>query len=154
MFEMRNRFNLQTPKNVVNQRLEMVYMRLNENKPVKEILFKFQISRPVFYKHLNRYKEYGKMGVYNLSRAPLNNGRKTPNIKTTELLNLYNKYPFFSSYELNKLVSIPPATIQRILKRKKCKKIYKSKSEKKKLLEKLKKELRQKRIQKKSQKEF
>lgn len=149
MFDMRNRFDLTTPPDMVNRRLAMIQMKLQQNKPVEKILEHYDISRPVFYKHFNRYKEYGKLGLYNLSKAPLHHGRETSSEKQEELLQLYHKHPYFSSYEFQELVSIPAKTIQKILKRKKIIKSYLPKSKKKTILEKLKKELRQKGIQKK-----
>lgn len=145
MFEMGNRFNLNTPSEIVNRRYEMIQHRIKDNVCVEEILEKYNVSRPVFYKFVNRYDEYGKLGLHNISKAPLNHGRKTPPEKENNLLAIYQKYPFFSSYELHELVSIPAKTIQRILKNKAIKKSYLPKSQKKTILQKLKMEFQQKR---------
>jgi len=149
MFEMGNRFNLNTPLEIVNHRYEMIQHRIKDSVSVEEILEKYDVSRPIFYKFFKRYNEYGKLGLHNISKAPLNHGRKTSPEKENNLLVLYQKYPFFSSYELQELVSIPAKTIQKIFKRKKMHKSYLPKSQKKTILEKLKRELEQKRKQKK-----
>ena len=145
MFEMRNRFDFSTPAEIVNHRLEMIQARIKDNIRVENILEEYNISRPVFYKFVKRYNEYGKLGLHNISKAPLNHGRKTPLEKENNLLTLYQKYPFFSSYELHELVSIPAKTIQRILRKRAIKKYYLPKSQKKTILQKLKMELQQKR---------
>ena len=148
MFEMGNRFNLSTPLEIVNHRYEMIQHRIKDDASVEEILEKYDVSRPIFYKFFKRYNEYGKLGLHNISRAPLNHGRKTSTKKENDLLTIYPKYPFFSSYELQELVSIPAKTIQKIFKRKGLPKSYLPKSQKKTILERLKRGLEQKRKQK------
>ena len=145
MFEMRNRFDFDTPPEIVDHRLEMIQVRIKDNVRVEDILEEYNLSRPVFYKFLKRYHDYGKLGLHNFSRAPLNHGRKTLQEKENSLLALCQKYPFFSSYELHELVSIPAKTIQRILRKRAIKKSYLPKSQKKTILQKLRMELQQKR---------
>jgi len=118
----------------VNHRYEMIQHRIKDSVSVEEILEKYDVSRPIFYKFFKRYNEYGKLGLHNISKAPLNHGRKTSPEKENNLLVLYQKYPFFSSYELQELVSIPAKTIQKIFKRKKMHKSYLPKSQKKTIL--------------------
>ena len=147
MFQMIN-FNAQTPEAIINHRLAMIKEREQGTK-IDSILEKFAVTRPTFYKFYNRYHQFGKVGLHNLSKAPKNHGRKTSQKEEKRLEELFIQHPYFSSYELRELTSLIPRTIQRILKRKNLQKVYKPKKEKKKLLEKLKKELQQKRRQKK-----
>ena len=149
MFDMGNRFNLNTPLEIVNHRYEMIQHRIKNNVCVEEILEKYDVSRPIFYKFVKRYNEYGKLGLHNISKAPINHGRKTPPKKENYLFDLSQKYPLFSSYELHELVSIPAKTIQRILRKRAIKKSYLPKSQKKTILERLKKEMHQRKTQKK-----
>lgn len=154
MYEMRNIFDLQTSKDIVETRFNMVQSRIKENKPIEDILSTFEISRPAYYKFYHRFMQYGKLGLHNLSRAPHNHGRKTPEREEKILLQYYSKYPFFSSYEFSEVTGLKPRTIQRIKKRKKLKKVYMPKREKKLILERLKKELLKEKREKKSKKAF
>lgn len=147
------KFNMNTPEDLVLQRFEMIQAKERGEKVVN-ILNKSNISKPLFYKFYNRYVEYGKLGLNNLSKAPHNHGRRTPIDKEEYLYQLYKKHPYFSSYELHELVGIPPSTIQRIFKRNNFVRVYKPKSEKKRILERLKKELQKEKREKKSRKEF
>ncbi len=152
MFEMGNRFNFNTPLEIVNRRYEMIQQRIKDNTSVEKILEKYDVSRPIFYKFFKRYNEYGKLGLHNISRAPLNHGRKTSPEKEYCLMSMYQKYPYFSSYELNELVPIPAKTIQKIFKREGLKKVYLPKPQKKTILERLKREIQRKTRQKYYQK--
>ena len=109
-------FNMNTPKELISQRFEMIQTKEKGNKII-EVLNRYNISRPVFYKFYNRYNEYGIKGLHDLSKAPHNHGRKTPLEKESCLYRLCRQYPFFSSYEYNELVDIPASTIQRIIKK-------------------------------------
>ena len=149
MFEMGNRFDLNTPTEVVERRLEMIHTRIKKVETVEEILNQYDVSRRIFYKFLKRYHEYGKMGLYNISRAPLRHGRETSPQKVNELVGLHQKHPYFSSYELHDIVPIPANTIQRILKKRGLEKSYMPKAQKKNILQKLKREILQRRKQKK-----
>src|SRR3989338_2065447 len=102
MYVMPN-FNMDTPMSLVSQRLEMIQLKERGENIVN-----------IFNKFYNRYKGYGKLGLYNLSKAPHNHGRKTTAKKEDLLCRLYKGYPYLSSYELHELVAIPPSTIQRI----------------------------------------
>lgn len=133
-------FNMNTPKEVISHRFEMIKAKEKGDKIV-DVLNRYNISRPVFYKFYSRYIEYGIKGLHDLSKAPHNHGRKIPFEKEVYLSILYRQYPFFSSYEYNEIVGIPPSTIQRIIKRNKFVKIYKPKGEKKLILEKLRREI-------------
>lgn len=146
-------FNMNTPKEVISHRFEMVKSKEKGDKIV-DVLNRYDISRPVFYKFYSRYTEYGIKGLHDLSKAPHKHGRKTPFEKEVYLSRLYRQYPFFSSYEYNELVDIPPSTIQRIIKRNKFVKIYKPKREKKLILEKLKRVILKEKREKKSKGEF
>jgi len=154
MYGMRNIFDLQTPKDIVETRFNMIQNRIKEDKPINDILSSFKVSRPVYYKFYHRFVEYGKLGLHNLSRAPHNHGRKTSRDKENILLQYYSKYPFFSSYEFSQFIGLNPRTIQRIKKRKNLKKTYMPKREKKLILERLKKELQKERREKRSKKDF
>lgn len=140
-------FNMNTPKEVISHRFEMVKAKEKGDK-ITDVLNRYDISRPVFYKFYGRYTEYGIKGLHDLSKAPHNHGRKTPFEKEYYLYKLYHQCPFFSSYEYNELVDIPPSTIQRIIKRNKFVKVYKPKREKKLILEKLKGKLLEKEARK------
>lgn len=142
MFEMINRFDLSTPVNMINFRLEMVQSRLKKGEPVAETLIRFGVSRRILYKFIKRFKEYGKLGLCNLSKSPLNHGRQTPHEKIKRLFEVYEEHPYFSDYELNEIVSIPRSTIQYIRKKNNLVKIYKPKKLKKKILEELKKDIK------------
>ena len=146
-------FNANTPQTLLSKRLVMIQARKNGEK-VKSILIRFNVSRPVFYKFYNRYSQYGKFGLYNLSRAPHYHGLKTPVETEEEVKKLYQKYPYFSSYEINSFTGLNPCLIQRIYKRNNLVKIYKPKKEKKRILEKLKKEFQRKRKTRNSQNPF
>lgn len=146
-------FNMNTPEDLVLQRLEMIQAKERGGKVVN-ILNKSNISKPLFYKFYNRYLKYGKLGLYNLSKAPHNHGRRTSIEKEEYLHQLYKEYPYFSSYELYELVDIPPSTIQRIFKRNNLVKVYKPKSEKKRILERLKKDLPKRKRMGRSAKKF
>lgn len=154
MYEMREVFDLQTLKEIVETRFKMVQSRIKEDKSINEILSSFKVSRPIYYKFYHRFLEYGKLGLHNLSRAPHKHGRKTPEDKEDILLQYYSKYPFFSSYEFTQLTGLNPRTIQRIKKRNNLKKAYLPKREKKLILEKLKKAILKEKREKKSKKEF
>ena len=152
MYVMPN-FNMDTPMSLVSQRLEMIQWK-ERGENIVNILNRFNVSKPLFYKFYNRYKGYGKLGLYNLSKAPHNHGRKTTAKKEDLLCRLYKGHPYLSSYELHELVAIPPSTIQRILKRNRFVKVYMPKKEKKLILAELKRELQKERKEKKSKKGF
>ena len=63
-----------------------------------------------------------------------------------ELIQLHNKYPYLSSYELSEICKLSYKTIQRIRKKNNIKKVYMPKSQKKTLLMKLKKRYQEKKI--------
>lgn len=142
MYEMRNRFDLSTPVSIINHRLKMVQAKLTQHQPVEKVLSIFDVSRPILYKFIGRFKTYGKLGLHNISKAPLNHGRQTPHEKVELLFEIHKEHPYFSSYELNEVVDIPISTIQRIHKKRNLRKVYKPKKLKKKILEKLKKDLK------------
>lgn len=146
-------FNMDTPTSLVFQRLEMIQEKKKGEK-VLNILNRFNVSKPLFYKFYNRYGEYGKLGLYDLSKAPHNHGRRTTTKKEELLYRLYEQHPYFSSYEFNEIIDIPPSTIQRIFKRNHFVKVYMPKKQKKIILERLKRELQKRRKEKKSKKEF
>lgn len=134
-----------TLESVVNQRYAMIRQYLKKDMRVKDLLIKYGITGPDFYKFLKRFKKYGEVGLQNLKR-----GRRIPVNKTSpdqevKVISFHRKYPFFSSYEMDEILSLKPRTIQRILKRYNLKKIYKPKPEKKRILERLKKEYQRKR---------
>lgn len=141
MFEMRNRFNLSTPSDIVNHRFKMVQAKLVMHQPVEEVLDMFNVSRPILYKFIGRFKTYGKLGLYNISQAPLNHGRQTPHEKVELLFEIHKEHPYFSDYELNEITNIAKSTIQRIRVKNRLIKVYKPKKLKKKILEGLKKNL-------------
>lgn len=141
MFEMRNRFNLSTPIGMVNHRSKMVQAKLVMHQPVEKVLDMFNVSRPILYKFIGRFKTYGKLGLYNISKAPLNHGRQTPHEKVKLLFDIHKEHPYFSDYELNEITNIAKSTIQRIRVKNKLIKVYKPKKLKKKILEELKKNL-------------
>lgn len=147
MFQMPN-FNVHTPEDIVEKRFSMIQEK-EEGTKVDLILNKYGFTKPTFYKFYKRYQLFGKAGLHNLSKAPLNHGTKTNKQDEKMVEDLFIQHPYFSSYELNELISINPRTIQRIIKRKNLKKVYKPKSQKKTILQKLKMELQQKRKQKK-----
>lgn len=147
MLQMPN-FNVHTPDVRVENRFSMIREREQGTK-IDSILDEYNIARPTFYKFYKRYKQFGRAGLYDLSKAPLNHGLKTKSQDEKRVEDIFTQHPYFSSYELNQLVPLNPRTIQRIIKRKNLKKVYKSKSEKKTILEKLKKELYQRKILKK-----
>ena len=136
MFTMLN-ISPNTPESVINHRLAMISER-NHGSTIDDILIKYKTTKPTFYKFYRRYQEYGKMGLHNLSKAPKKHGTKTNAEDEKSLENLFIQHPYFSSYELNQLISLNPRTIQRIIKRKNLKKVYKPKADKKKILEYLK----------------
>lgn len=147
-------FNLKTPDAIVERRLEFIQKRERGEK-VAPMLRECNLSEPTFYKFYNRYKKYGKLGLYDLSKAPKHHGRETKKERQEELFELFHEHPYFSTYELNEVINIPQRTISRLLKKKGMQKLYKPKSEKKRILETLKKErLRKRKIQKKSLKKF
>lgn len=144
-----------TLNELVDKRYSMIQCYLSKELKVYEIIQKFGVTSPDFYKYLNRFRAYGKAGLQNIKRGARVPHNKTSPITEAEVISWHKKYPSFSSYELNNLLNINARTIQRIFQRKKLKKTYKPKSEKKKLLEKLKKEIArkketQKRYQRKS----
>lgn len=144
-------FNMKTPEEVISRRKEMMNAKGNAML-IDDILGTFNISRPVFYKIYNRYQKYGELGLCNLSKAPHNHGRKTNARKEEQLYQIYHNHPYLSSYEFHELVDIPASTIQRIAKRNGFVKVYKSKSEKKTILERLKMEFVKAKKEKKSKK--
>lgn len=144
-------YNMKTPEELISRRKEMMNAKGNAML-IDDILDTFNISRPVFYKIYNRYQKYGELGLYNLSKAPHNHGRKTNAQKEEQLYQLYQNHPYFSSYEFHELLDIPASTIQRITKRNGFVKVYKPKSEKKTILERLKMEIVKERREKKSKK--
>ncbi len=134
---------------LVERRYSMIQCYLNKELRVKDILEKFNITSPDFYKYLHRFHSYGKTGLQNIKR-----GAKVPHNKINpqleeEIISLHKKHPYFSSYEINQLLKIVPKTILRVRKRNNLQKSYLPKSQKKTILERLKKELDQKRKQKK-----
>ncbi len=146
-------FDVNTSEELITQRREM--MRAKEKgEKVSSILDTYDISKPIFYKINNRYQKYGELGLYNLSKAPHNHGRRTQVEKEEQLCQLYQKHPYFSSYEFHELVDIPPSTIQRISKRNNFVKVYKPKNEKKIVLERLKNQLLKEKREKRSRKKL
>lgn len=128
------------------RRFEIVRSKLEFNLPVKLILEKYKICRFTFYTYLNRFKKYGIFGLRDLSRAPKHIANKTPKEDEKELIQLHNKYPYLSSYELSEICKLSYKTIQRIRKKNNIKKVYMPKSQKKTLLMKLKKRYQEKKI--------
>ena len=130
-----------TPLEVVEHRYAMIQCYLNKDERTVDILRKFKVTSPDFYKYLKRYNLYGKVGLQRLKR-----GAKIPHNKTAanqeiEVELLHKNYPYLSSYELRELIDLNPRTIQRIYRRNNFVKVYKPKKEKKQILGKLKKEL-------------
>jgi len=123
---------------IICTRYEMVQARIKDKRQVISILEEYKVSRPTFYRHLNRFEEYGIFGLRGLSKAPKHNINKTPEEEEKELIKLHNKYPYLSSYELEEICGLGYKAIQRIRKRNNLKKVYMPKSQKKTLLKKLK----------------
>lgn len=146
MLQMPN-FNYNTPSHILEHRLAMINER-KQGTNLNSILVKFKTTKPTFYKFYERYDQFGKSGLYDISKAPKNHGTKTDVQTERKIETLFTQHPYFSSYELNELIPVNPRTIQRIIKRNKLKKVYKHKSEKKKILQKL-KSVSQRKIQKK-----
>lgn len=137
---------------VVEKRYSIIQCYLSKELKVKDILEKYGVTKPDFYKYLNRFKEYGKVGLQNMKRGAKVPHNKTPSKVEEKIISLHHKYPFFNSCEIKELESIEkeleavdPRTIHRIHKKHGLKKVYKPKREKKTILEKLKKEFQRKR---------
>lgn len=128
-----------TLNDIICRRYEMVQARTKHNQIVKSILKEYEVSRPTFYRYLNRFKKHGIFGLRDLSRAPKYNANKTPRKDEEELIRLHNKYPYFSSYELSEICGLSYKAIQRIRKRNGLKNEYRPKDQKKTLLKRLKK---------------
>ncbi len=143
------RFSQNTPESTIQHRLKMISER-EQGSAINKIIVKYNTTKPTFYKFYQRYQEYGKMGLQDLSKAPQRHGTKTNKEDEKNLEDLFIQHPYFSSYELNQLVSLNPRTIQRIIKRKNLQKVYKPKAEKKKILEQLKRkeQLQRKKLKK------
>lgn len=143
-----------TPFELVEQRYNMIQCYLKKEMRVTDILDKFKITSPDFYKYLKRFNVYGKVGLQRLKRGARVPYNKTQIKQEKDLISLHKKYPYFSSYEVNELTGLNPRTIQRIYKRNNLVKTYKPKIEKKPILGKLKRELLKERKEKKSKKKF
>lgn len=138
-----------TPIEVVDQRYEMIQCYLRKEERTINILNKFKVTSPDFYKYLKRFNLYGRVGLQRLKRGAKVPHNKTPSSQEKEVTSLHKKHPYFSSYELNELINLNPRTIQRIYKRNNYVKTYKPKKEKKLILEKLKKAILKEKREKK-----
>lgn len=143
-----------TPLGVVEQRYKMVQCYLRKEERTIDILNKFKVTSPDFYKYLHRFNLYGRVGLQRLKRGAKVPHNKTPANQERKVASLYKKHPYFSSYELNELIGLNPRTIQRIYKSNNLVKTYKPKEEKKPILEKLKKAILKEKREKKSKGEF
>lgn len=64
--------------NIMNQREMFAKAALEGSLSMAELCRQYQISRPTGYLWVKRYKEKGRLGLINMSRAPHNQPLKTP----------------------------------------------------------------------------
>lgn len=106
-------------------RYEMVQARLKSGCKIEKILSDYGVSRRAFYSNLHKFKKEGLAGL----KSKWGKHRKIDGSAEQELIALFNKHPYFSSYEFSQIMGLKPRTIQRIIVRNHLVKTHKNKKE-------------------------
>jgi transposase InsO family protein len=107
---------------IYKDRLHIIKYYLDNNISVKKLCKQFNRSRTWFYKWFNRYKLYGKNGLYNITREISAMPNQTPLDIEMKIINFILERPSYGvvriSNELNKEgVMVKPSAVYNVLKR-------------------------------------
>jgi len=92
-------------KTVMEHRLEFCMLAIKEKANMSELCKRYQISRPVGYKWLNRFSEYGIAGIVDLSRRPKKSPfRINPDLEQY-LLSLRKENPEWGAKKVHKILT-------------------------------------------------
>lgn len=117
------------------KRYEMVQARLKVGCTIDKILSDYGVSRRTFYVNLHKFERQGIHGL----KSQWGKHRKTNDVTEEQFVELFNKCPYFSSYEFSEIINLNPRTIQRIIARRKLIKTVRAKKERMRILEVIKK---------------
>lgn len=78
---------------VEDPKKEFIQAYLENKYSISDLCKHFNISRKCGYKWINRYKENGRQGLQDLSRAPVNQPNKTSQDIVTQLLEVKHQWP-------------------------------------------------------------
>lgn len=77
----------------MSQRIEFVYLAMQQNVNMSELCRRFQISRKTGYKFLNRFKQEGAIGISDRSRQPKTSPTHTDKRMEEVILELRKQQP-------------------------------------------------------------
>ena len=67
-----------TNMEIMDQKIQLIADWLSNEFSITDLSQKYQISRPVVYKWIERYEQFGLEGLKDQSRAPIHRHKKTP----------------------------------------------------------------------------
>jgi transposase len=111
-------------RTTIDARREFVLLAQSPGANIRELCRRFNVSPPVAYKVLNRFRTMGEKGLQDLSRRPLRTPGKTPEAMEQEVLSVRAINPLWGARKIAKelrsqgMIRVPaPSTITNILSR-------------------------------------
>lgn len=91
-------------KTVMEQRLEFCMLAIKEKANISDLCKRFQISRPIGYKWLKRFMQFGITGIEDLSRKPKTSPFRTKTEIEQYLVSLRKENPEWGSKKIHKIL--------------------------------------------------
>jgi len=85
----------------MNERNKLIDAWLSREFNITQLSERFKVSRKTIYKWLGRYDLYGREGLVDVSRAPINTPHKTPTEIRDQIVRLKHRFPYWGPMKLN-----------------------------------------------------